>query len=296
MKFRVVISLAVLLIFPVVPLSGGCSSQNMEGFALYLTRDDISPGELTALSETAIAEEPVVSVNDIISYDARTHELQLTRDAFDRVSDLEVPVQGLTFVVCVDEDPVYRGAFWTMVSSVSFDGITILKPLSAAEPGVIRIERGYPAPSFFRGKDPRNDLEIMTSLRQSGKLLDSRPADFIDVLPHSMKGYELYSWQADGRWYFRLMTGTNRNKTLEEITSPEDIVQGWVSILAVGTESIEVVLGKLPEKESVFWHGGFRTVELQDEIVITLPDEAVVDEIKNYAALCGIDLAVLPAP
>jgi hypothetical protein len=29
------------------------------------------------------------------------------------------------------------------------------------------------------------------------------------MLPHSMKGYELYSWQADEQWHFTLITGTN---------------------------------------------------------------------------------------
>src|SRR5437660_328002 len=35
---------------------------------------------------------------------------------------------------------------------------------------------------------------------------------------HSMKGWELYSWRADGHWYFSLVAGTNREKSIEEIT------------------------------------------------------------------------------
>ena len=33
----------------------------------------------------------------------------------------------------------------------------------------------------------------------------------------SMKGYELYTWQEGGQWYFALLEGTNRLKTDEEI-------------------------------------------------------------------------------
>ena len=41
-------------------------------------------------------------------------------------------------------------------------------------------------------------------------------------LPESLKGYELYSWQAGGEWLFTLTTGTNRIKSFEEITSIEN--------------------------------------------------------------------------
>ncbi|MBL8152308.1 MAG: hypothetical protein JNN15_20475, partial [Blastocatellia bacterium] len=36
----------------------------------------------------------------------------------------------------------------------------------------------------------------------------------------SMKGYELYSWQAEDRWCFSLLLGTNRLKDFAEITAP----------------------------------------------------------------------------
>ncbi len=41
-----------------------------------------------------------------------------------------------------------------------------------------------------------------------------------DLAAGSMKGYELYSWQDGDRWYFSVLVGTNRNKTLDEIRSP----------------------------------------------------------------------------
>lgn len=43
-------------------------------------------------------------------------------------------------------------------------------------------------------------------------------------LPHSPKGYELYSWQAGDEWRFTLITGTNRLKRYEEIVSTENLV------------------------------------------------------------------------
>jgi hypothetical protein len=48
--------------------------------------------------------------------------------------------------------------------------------------------------------------------------------------PESMKGYELYGWQDDGRWYFSLLTGTNREKTLDEIKAPDSVLEGFEAL------------------------------------------------------------------
>jgi len=53
-------------------------------------------------------------------------------------------------------------------------------------------------------------------------------------LAQSMKGYELYSWQENDRWVFSLLIGTNREKTLDEIKSPDTTlpdVEALISIL-----------------------------------------------------------------
>ncbi|MDD5702877.1 MAG: hypothetical protein PHU23_12605, partial [Dehalococcoidales bacterium] len=102
-----------------------------EGFAVYLTRDDISPDKMEALSHVEIAGQPVISIQDIITYNAQTHELELTEDAFNRIAGLEVPVSGKSFLVCVNKEPVYWGAFWPPFSSMSFSGIVILQPLDS---------------------------------------------------------------------------------------------------------------------------------------------------------------------
>ncbi len=40
-----------------------------------------------------------------------------------------------------------------------------------------------------------------------------------------MKGYEIYSWQEDEEWVFKLITGTNRQKTIDEIMSNSETIQ-----------------------------------------------------------------------
>lgn len=162
-----------LVIFCVLLMSGGCSTPGDEGFAIYLTRADIPPVRMPALSHVDIDEHPVISGNDIIEYDAKTHEITLTAQAFDTISNLDVPVGGRSFMVCVDRKPIYWGAFWTPVSSISFDGITIWKPLGSQVTRTIKLELGYPSPAFYNGEDPRDNPDVLESLRKAGKLASS---------------------------------------------------------------------------------------------------------------------------
>jgi hypothetical protein len=276
-------------------LSSGCTATKDEGFAIYLTKEDIPPAKMEALSHVDIADQPIISMRDIITYNAQTHELKLTDAAFERISQLEVPVQGKSFIVCVDKEPIYWGAFWTPISSMSFNGVTIWKPLGSQEPKVITLELSYPSSSFYEGEDPRNNAEVMKSLEQSGKLNNKLSITEIDKLPHSMKGYELYSWEEDSEWHFTLITGTNRTKTMEEIISKADYISesGWVRIHVVGADAIKGVLSRLPQTESIVWcdelHIG-QTTELN--INIQLPPEQITDAIKEHAEQYGLDFAV----
>jgi hypothetical protein len=231
----------------------GKGEGNDEGFAIYLTKQDIPPAQMEALSHVKLADQPIISVEDVITYNAQTHEIKLTDEAFERISQLDVSTRGKSFIVCVDKKSIYWGAFWVIWSSMSFDGVTIWLPPILEEPYVIRLELGYPS-SFYTGEDPRSNPVVIESLEQAGKLING-PLAAVDELPHSMKGYELYSWLEEGQWHFTLITGTNRIKTIEEITSKGDFISetGWVKIQVVGADAIKDVLSRLPEGESVFW-------------------------------------------
>src|SRR5436309_349513 len=61
----------------------------------------------------------------------------------------------------------------------------------------------------------------------------------------AMKGYELYSWKAKGRWHYAVLVGTNRAKSYEEITAQAN---ERISIAA-----LEAELEKLPRGETLSW-------------------------------------------
>jgi len=286
MKIKQIIAILIGLLFTFI----ACTSPTPkgEGFAIYLTRDDIPPSQMETLSHVELADQPIIGMSDLITYNEQTHELKLTQSAFGRISQLEVPTSGKSFLVCVDKNPIYWGAFWTPISSQSFDGVTIWKPYNSVEPYVVTLELGYPSSSFYGGEDPRNKPEIISAFKKAGKLITALTISGVHALPMSMKGYELYSWQENDGWHFTLITGTDRNKTLEEITSGEYFISeiGWVNIHCTGEEAIKTALGKVPPGEWVSWSEG---AFVSDASMLTLPPQDIIDNIKDYAVGRGLN-------
>jgi hypothetical protein len=96
-------------------------------------------------------------------------------------------------------------------------------------------------------------------------------------LPHSMKGYELYSWRTRGQWYFSLVTGTNRQKTYREVTSPKARVKG--------VEGLKGKLDLLPRGEEISW-----STHLMRKM--TLPPRSIINKIVDYCRRRGLVLRV----
>jgi hypothetical protein len=267
------------------------STQN-DGFAIYLTKGDIPPSQMEALSHVDITDKPVISLDDIISYNSTNHEITLTENAIKNITGLQVPTSGKSFLVCVNRSPIYGGAFWTPISSESFSGVTIELPLlNGQEAGNISINLGYPAASFYRGEDPRNNPVVLDSLRQAGKLITVPD----DPLPHSFKGYEIYSWPQDNQWHFTLIIGTNRDKTWQEIITGNNTVSpdGWVNIHVIGVDAIKGLICRIPQGDFVIWLPSPRADLTQSPVNFSFPPSAIIDDIKTYAAQCGLDFAVL---
>ncbi len=118
---------------------------------------------------------------------------------------------------------------------------------------------------------------------------------FENPLPRSMKGYELYSWQEDDLWYFTLITGTNRNKTLEEITSKENQLtgDGWVKVTVQGAEALKAVLGQVPPHEHILWLEASALGQAPSAgVLFTLPPREVVAGLQEFGQSLDLDLQV----
>jgi len=166
--------LSFLLVIIYVLAISGCQPGKDDDFAIYLLAQDIPAAKLSQIDidRLILENKPIISGDDIISYEKTDHMMELTRAAYSRVQQvfpMSVTVNGLPFVVCVGKERIYTGAFWTPISSISYDGVVIMQPV-AAKGTTIQITLGYPAPDFFTGYDPRADGRIMRALEQDGKL------------------------------------------------------------------------------------------------------------------------------
>ena len=95
--------------------------------------------------------------------------------------------------------------------------------------------------------------------------------------PHSMKGYELYSWKFRGEWYFSLLVGTNRLKSRKEVTS--------LKVRVKGVEALKLRLNRLSRGEEVSWSEG-----LIPRMV--LPSDNIIKEVETYCNQHGLILRV----
>ena len=167
--------LLVLIFMVLLVLLAACDPSPGK-FNLYLVAEKISHDEVVKgdLANLRLDNQPLIAEEDIIWYDPERHEMELTDETLERIKSLQIPVSGgPDFVVCVGPERIYGGAFWTPVSSMSFDGVVIWPMLDPSE-RTIRIQPGNPSSEWFQGEDPRADRRILRALRQAGKLRETQ--------------------------------------------------------------------------------------------------------------------------
>ena len=117
MKVRKCYAAVLVVLLTVVSLfisACGNPAPKGEGFAMYLTREDITPDQMqniSNLSQLELADQPIIGIDDIVTYNEQTYELKLGSSAFKSISQLEVPVRGKSFVVCIDKTSCLLGSF-----------------------------------------------------------------------------------------------------------------------------------------------------------------------------------------
>jgi hypothetical protein len=119
-----------------------------------------------------------------------------------------------------------------------------------------------------------------------------------DPLPESIKGYELYSWQADGEWVFTLTTGTNRSKSFDEITSTENQMEdGFIKVTVASIDDLVTLIERLPSDVDLLWSGIDLTGEVEEGIVyFTYPPDDLMDRVATAAEENGVILHTLQSP
>lgn len=229
------------------------------------------------LFTTASCEEIVTDKTFPIGreFSLRMNELYASADGqytieITEINDSRCP-QG---VQCVWEGEVVIKGEWTRNKDKStFEVHSVVKDQNKQPEGfIIEIKDARPYPKF--GSDTKPEDLIIT-------LLISEDNGETPSFAHLMKGWELYSWLDGNDWKFSILPGTNRVKTYDEVITNKTTV--------TGIDSLKVLLDKFPKKEYISWMG-----KLQDDGgKLSLPDQATIDEIRNYASQKELELKVV---
>ncbi len=129
----------------------------------------------------------------------------------------------------------------------------------------------------------RADQRSVGSLTERAPLRASRTAS---------KGMELYSWKsADGQWTFGLLLGTNRRKSLSEITNPRETI--------VGIDRLKDKLSALAVGESVPWTDVGNAIKSQRSpasvsIESNPVPKSMINELTSYCRGLDIELTYTP--
>jgi len=126
-----------------------------------------------------------------------------------------------------------------------------------------------------------------------GCATQQQKVDQYKPLPESMKGYELYSWKNTEIWNYKLLTGTNRNKTLGEIISTETTItdDGWVNYYIINDNILQIILQRLPGNTFLSWNpSGINTGNIESTIRFEYPDNEIKQYIRQICQEKGIQL------
>ena len=172
MRFRWLIW--TILIIKLISCTVHSAGNHDEAFELYLLADDQAHGSVvieTTLAALKLAQTPLLTTSDLVSYERSTHTIKLTDAGYQKISDLladNFQVGGIPFVIVSGSERIYAGAFWTPLSSQSFDGVVIMDPVFLMEDNTLQITLGYPSIDVFTGVDPRDDPRLMDALGAAG--------------------------------------------------------------------------------------------------------------------------------
>lgn len=144
-------------------------NNNKNTFGIYLLKDTTlitSDAKKMILESQQVQEKPIISINDIVSYNWTEHTMILTSEALEKFKNIEGKIKsisGLPFVLMVDQQIIYLGNIYPMYSSYIHVDLPHIDVAPFLE---MKIGR---AP--LQGiKDRRGDKRIYTVLKENNKL------------------------------------------------------------------------------------------------------------------------------
>jgi hypothetical protein len=154
---------------------------NAHSFGIFMPREDVlghTPDVTQRVRDfyraapkaIPLAQYPLISEKDIEGYDWNAHTLNVDKAALSRIP--RPTVWGAPFVVVVDGQPVYVGAFYTGASSASCPVPVIMTDPFLRQSNTLQIQRAYPGEGVpgQSATDPRTNALVKNALQALGKL------------------------------------------------------------------------------------------------------------------------------
>ncbi len=167
MFFKTIIVVIASLLL--IDCTQSTNNQNGENeFGIYLLLDKsitTSEAKTINLGLLKLQTEPIICLDDIISYDWSTHTIDLQTEAFERFKSLDtmnVSTYGLPFLVLVGNERIYLGNIYPMYSSLYYFDLPTINVAPFIE---MKIEK--PSDEF---EDKRTDSRIYEVLKNNNKL------------------------------------------------------------------------------------------------------------------------------
>lgn len=156
-----------------------CSDNNITGnngeagLNFYLLKDStITANEVfnVGLNDLILAEKPFLNYKDLHYYTWSEHTFEINSNKANEIQiicERYISVRGIPFVVMVDDERIYLGAFWASYSSLAptfpyMEATTFL----FQTPNILEIKKSWESDSL----DLRNDDRIFNTLRKYGLL------------------------------------------------------------------------------------------------------------------------------
>ena len=149
--------------------SDSTSPTDEKAFGIYLLKDTLiitSDAKKLPLNSLQVQDSPIISIEDIETYNWSEQTMSLTSEAFKRFGSAEGKVKsafGLPFVVMIDQTKIYLGNIYPAYSSYMHEDLPSIMVAPFTE---MRISR---APNK-NINDVRMDERIYSVLKNNNKL------------------------------------------------------------------------------------------------------------------------------
>ncbi|MFB0515086.1 MAG: hypothetical protein ACETWG_00595 [Candidatus Neomarinimicrobiota bacterium] len=145
-----------------------------------------------SLGDLMLQDKPILSIDGITSYQWPDHSFTVTSSAYNRMEDIlgeyasHIDLRGAPFVIVVEAERVYLGAFWNPISSIPPPCPSITFPPLTEAPRTLLIAEpwrdAYP--------DQRSDPRIYKALKAAGVLRD----DYATLQNLEVRFLNVYIW------------------------------------------------------------------------------------------------------